>query len=113
MGRTDLCDFDDHINHRDYSFALYADHWNQNGDKLRARRAVYATILFNLGMLGFFKYTDFLIGSVNSLLGMKIPLMNLPLPIGISFYSFQTMSYTIDVYRGEITAQRNIISFGM
>ena len=96
----------------DYSFALYADHWNQKGDRRRARRAVYATILFNLGMLGFFKYTDFLIGSVNSLLGMKIPLMNLPLPIGISFYSFQTMSYTIDVFRGEAKPQKNPLDLG-
>ena len=96
----------------DYSFALYADHWNQKGDRQRARRAVYATVIFNLGMLGFFKYTDFLIGSVNGLLGCQIPLLNLPLPIGISFYSFQTMSYTIDVYRGEAKPQRSPLDLG-
>ncbi len=96
----------------DYSFALYADHWNQKGDRRRARRAVYATVIFNLGMLGFFKYTDFIIGSINGLLGSDIPLLELPLPIGISFYSFQTMSYTIDVYRGEAKPQKSPLDLG-
>lgn len=96
----------------DYSFALYADHWNQKGDHRKARRAVYATVIFNLGMLGFFKYTDFLIGNLNSLLGCQIPLLKLPLPIGISFYSFQTMSYTIDVYRGDAKPQKSPLDLG-
>ena len=96
----------------DYSFALYADRWNQKGDHKKARRAVYATVIFNLGMLGFFKYTDFMIGTVNSILGADLPLLNLPLPIGISFYSFQTMSYTIDVYRGEAKPQKNPMDLG-
>ena len=59
-----------------------------------------------------FKYTDFFIRSINSLTGSGIPLLGLALPIGISFYTFQTMSYTIDVYRGEAPVQNNIISFG-
>lgn len=96
----------------DYSFALYADRWNQKGDHKKARRAVYATVIFNLGMLGFFKYTDFMIGTVNSIWGADLPLLNLPLPIGISFYSFQTMSYTIDVYRGEAKPQKNPMDLG-
>ncbi len=96
----------------DYSFALYADHWNQKGKRRRARRAVYATVIFNLGMLGFFKYTDFIIGSINGMLGSDIPLLELPLPIGISFYSFQTMSYTIDVYRGEAKPQKSPLDLG-
>ena len=66
----------------------------------------------NLGLLFFFKYADFLVGTVNSLAGLSLPKHNLPLPIGISFYTFQTMSYTIDVYRGTAKVQRNIISFG-
>ena len=66
----------------------------------------------NLGLLLFFKYADFLIGSVNDVLGTQIAKFGLPLPIGISFYTFQTMSYTIDVYRGDVKAQRNIITFG-
>jgi len=70
------------------------------------------SVCVNLGLLGVFKYCDFLIGTVNSLFGTALPQPNLPLPIGISFYTFQTMSYTIDVYRGEAKAQKNIINFG-
>jgi len=96
----------------DYGFALYAERWNQRGDHRRARRAVYATVIFNLGMLGFFKYTDFIIGSLNGIFKLDIPLLNLPLPIGISFYSFQTMSYTIDVFRGEAKPQKSPLDLG-
>ncbi len=70
------------------------------------------SICVNLGLLFFFKYTDFFIGTVNGVFGTSIPQLNLPLPIGISFYTFQTMSYTIDVYRGDAKMQKNIISFG-
>jgi len=70
------------------------------------------SVVVNLGLLCFFKYSDFLIGTINGIFGCGIPLLNLPLPIGISFYTFQTMSYTIDVYRGEAKVQKNIISFG-
>ena len=70
------------------------------------------SVFVNLGLLFFFKYTDFFIGTINDIFGVNIPLLNLPLPIGISFYTFQTMSYTIDVYRGEAKMQKNIISFG-
>jgi len=59
-----------------------------------------------------FKYTDFFIRSFNELTGSSVPLLGLALPIGISFYTFQTMSYTIDVYRGEAPVQNNLISFG-
>lgn len=65
-----------------------------------------------MGLLCLFKYTDFFITTINSITGTAIPLLNLPLPIGISFYTFQTMSYTIDVYRGDAKVQNNIISFG-
>ena len=60
--------------------------------------------------LGFFKYSDFFIESVNALSGAKIGALGLALPIGISFYTFQTMSYVIDVYRGKAAAQKNIIN---
>ena len=66
----------------------------------------------NLGLLFFFKYADFLTGTINHLTGLSLPKHGLPLPIGISFYTFKTMSYTIDVYRGTAKVQRNIISFG-
>ena len=83
-------------------------HREQRGAKI----ALLVSVCVNLGLLGVFKYSDFLIGTVNSVLGTALPQPNLPLPIGISFYTFQTMSYTIDVYRDEARAQKNIINFG-
>ena len=71
------------------------------------------SLLINLSMLGFYKYADFLIQTVNGLTGTSIPLLELPLPIGISFYTFQTMAYIIDVYRGEVKAQRNLLDFAV
>lgn len=71
------------------------------------------SVVINLFILCFFKYADFLIQSVNGLTGAGLPLLNLPLPIGISFYTFQTMSYTIDVYRGKAKVQKNILDFGV
>lgn len=82
------------------------------GKEGAAKAFLTSSVVINLAMLGFFKYTDFLIGTVNSLAGLSIPLLNLPLPVGISFYTFQTMSYTIDVYRKKVPAQKNIITFG-
>lgn len=70
------------------------------------------SILANLSLLGFFKYGDFIIVNLNHLLSIQIPTLNLGLPIGISFFTFQTMSYSIDVYRGNIDAEKNIITFG-
>ena len=70
------------------------------------------SVFFNLGMLGFFKYTNFFIENINALLGTSIGMLSLTLPLGISFYTFQTMSYTIDVYRGKVEAEHNIIDFG-
>ena len=71
-----------------------------------------SAVTINLALLGFFKYADFLIMNINNLLGTNIGLLKLGLPIGISFYTFQTMSYSIDVYRGKTTPQNNIIDFG-
>lgn len=71
------------------------------------------SVVGNLAILAYFKYTDFAISTINRLAGTELGLLQLALPIGISFYTFQTMSYTIDVYRGEAVVQRNIISFGM
>ena len=88
--------------------------WLDRKGRQEARKWVLVTsLLGNLGMLGFFKYTDFLISSVNAVTGQGFDLLGIALPIGISFYTFQTLSYTIDVYRREIKAQRNILSFGM
>ncbi len=70
------------------------------------------SVVFNLGMLGFFKYTNFLLANLAGLTGLSFPTLGLTLPLGISFYTFQTMSYTIDVYRGKVRAENNIIDFG-
>ena len=70
------------------------------------------SIIGNLAGLFFFKYTDFFLGTINSTLGTGIPLLNLALPVGISFYTFQAMSYVIDVYKGDVRPQKNIVSFG-
>lgn len=76
-----------------------------------AKVLLISSIVLNLGMLGFFKYADFFIASLNGVLGTAIPLPNVPLPIGISFFTFQTMSYTIDVYKGRAHAEKNLASF--
>jgi len=80
----------------------------------RGTRAAFLwiAVLFNFGMLGFFKYADFLSSNLNALFSLDLPMLRLTLPLGISFYTFQTMSYTIDVYRGDVPAERNIIDFG-
>ncbi|MFI3283755.1 MAG: MBOAT family O-acyltransferase [Erysipelotrichaceae bacterium] len=77
-----------------------------------ARRFVIFSIVFNLGMLGLFKYYDFIIGNLNVLGFEMLKPLGLSLPIGISFYTFQTMSYTIDIYRRDADYQKSIISFG-
>ncbi len=69
-------------------------------------------ILGGVAMLGLFKYADFAVENWNALTGMSVPLLKLALPIGISFYTFQCISYVVDVYRGDTEAQRNIIDFG-
>jgi len=77
----------------------------------RRKAVVAASIAVNLALLSYFKYADFLIGNVNAWLGTDFPLTELALPIGISFYTFQSMSYIVDIYRGAAKAQRNWIDF--
>ena len=70
------------------------------------------SVVTGVGLLGVFKYADFFIGSVNAVTGLGLPLLRLALPVGISFYTFQCLSYTVDVYRGNVPPQKNPISFG-
>ena len=70
------------------------------------------SVVLSLALLAVFKYADFFVSSVNAVAGGDLPLLKLALPIGISFYTFQCLSYTVDVYRGNTPAQRNIVSFG-
>lgn len=81
-------------------------------DKRRARLGVLvASVVLNLSFLGVFKYASFFIQTVNTLFGLALADPQLPLPIGISFYTFQAMSYTLDLYRGKIRVQRNPVNF--
>ena len=68
------------------------------------------SVVTSLGLLGYFKYVDFFIANFNAVFGLSVPLLKIALPIGISFYTFQLLSYTIDVYRGTVAAQRNFIT---
>ena len=95
----------------DYCNGLAIGHFRAVGKPKRAKAVLIVSVVGNLGILGFFKYTDFAITNINGLLGTAIPALGLLLPIGISFYTFQTMSYTIDVYRGVVPPQRNIVDF--
>ena len=70
------------------------------------------SITISVALLGLFKYADFFIDSFNAVTGLSVPLLKLALPVGISFYTFQCLSYTIDVYRGNAESQKNPISFG-
>ena len=94
----------------DYIHGMLVERWRDNDRK--ARMAVASSVFFNLLILVTFKYYDFLAGSLNAVTGWNIPLLGVSMPIGISFYTFQTMSYTIDVYRKDTPVQRNIVTFG-
>ena len=82
-------------------------------DKLRntvwSKGFLWVSVIVSLGSLGFFKYSDFFISNINSLFNAEIDLLGLALPIGISFYTFQILSYTIDVYRGEAKVQKSFL----
>ncbi len=94
----------------DYSHSLIIEKFRGG---IYAKIALVSSIIINVSILGFFKYYDFLAENLNLLLGTSIGTLSLALPLGISFFTFQTMSYTIDVYRGEAKAQQNILGLGM
>ena len=93
----------------DYFCSLGIEHVRER--KGMTRLVLGLSLLINLSLLGYFKYADLFINSFNMLTGSEVPLLKIALPIGISFYTFQTMSYTIDVYRGNVKAERNFINF--
>ena len=96
----------------DYTHGILVERAKRQGNDKRARLAVASSMVFNLALLFFFKYWDFIAESLASIGLGFMPVLGLSLPIGISFYTFQTMSYTIDVYRGDARVQYNIINFG-
>ena len=77
-----------------------------------SRLFMLLSAVFSLGVLGYFKYADFFIENFNAVTGLSVKMLNIALPIGISFYTFQILSYTVDVYRGNVRAQRNPITLG-
>ncbi len=95
-----------------YFGGLQIDALKQSGDTKKLKFSFFFTVIVNLAILGFFKYYGFVLDSINSILPFNIPYKALALPIGISFYTFQTLSYIIDVYRGTAEVQKNFISFG-
>ena len=82
------------------------------GERKQKKFWLLVSVVISVALLGLFKYADFFIGTFNALTGLGLPMLRLALPVGISFYTFQCLSYTIDVYRGEVPSQKNIISFG-
>ena len=98
-----------------YFTGILADKSRLPDDKRESKvplAAMIVAVVWNMGLLLFFKYTDFFINTINSISGAGIRPLGLALPIGISFYSFQTLSYVIDVYRGDVKSQRNILHLG-
>lgn len=89
-----------------YVFGLLAERYRGTS---RAKLCLWASAAVSLGLLGYCKYADFFISGFNRLTGLSLPLLHVTLPIGISFYTFQILSYVIDVYRGSVAAQRNFI----
>lgn len=91
-----------------YFTALLIDKYRKEEKHKKAKGVLLIAVVWNLGFLIFFKYTNLIIETVNSLSGIALQTLSLTLPIGISFYSFQTLSYVIDVYRGDVKPQKNL-----
>lgn len=93
------------------TFCFVAGRLVENKQGTREGKAIlFISVAVPLGLLAVFKYSDFFIGTINSVFSIDIPLLKLSLPIGISFYTFQALSYVVDVYRGDVPAQKNWIS---
>jgi len=93
-----------------YMFGLLIDQCNQ---LIFRKITMGIAIAVNIILIGLFKYADFTIKNINSLFSLELPFLKLALPIGISFYTFQAISYLVDVYRGEVKAQKNIINLSL
>ncbi|MBR7060913.1 MAG: MBOAT family protein, partial [Eubacterium sp.] len=85
----------------------------KNEETKRAKTLFVISLVFNIGVLGFFKYSDFITENLAGMLHLHLKPLNLPLPVGISFYTFQIMSYIIDLYGGRIKAQKKILDFAL
>ena len=83
------------------------------GETVKSKTALVIGVIINLGLLGVFKYSGFVIENINALTGWNLAIKPLSLPIGISFYTFQSISYLVDIYRGVCQPQKNIIKMGL
>ena len=90
-----------------YGFGCLVQQYRQ--DQKRAKLCLTFSAVLSLGMLCYCKYADFFISGFNTLTGLSLPLLRVALPIGISFYTFQVLSYVVDVYRGQVEAQKSFI----
>jgi alginate O-acetyltransferase complex protein AlgI len=93
-------------------FSAWADYCNalvveKYRGRWQSKAGLISSLLINFSLLGFFKYSGFIAENINALLHLQLPIIQFSLPIGISFYTFQTVSYVIDVYRGEVAAQKS------
>lgn len=95
-----------------YTGGILVDRFKQIEKMKAAKWTLILSCAASLSLLAFFKYAGFAAQTVNNLTGAGIAMLNIALPIGISFYTFQTLSYIIDVYRGDAAVQKNLISFG-
>lgn len=89
------------------------DEARKNGEPKKAKNALIRAVIFNIAVLAFFKYAGFVVENVGALLHTELRVPTLPLPIGISFYTFQSMSYVIDLYRGDVGLQKKFIPFAL
>lgn len=94
-----------------FNYHLGLDMENHRSNSRKMKHLLIFGVCFNLFMLGFFKYAGFIVSNINSLFGAEIEYEGLPLPVGISFYTFQILSYVIDVYKGTVRAQPKIVNF--
>ncbi|HIR46805.1 MAG TPA: MBOAT family protein [Candidatus Caccousia avicola] len=96
-----------------YALGWLVQRFCDREERKKARVVVAVSVAVNLLLLGIFKYAGFFLENVSAILGREIPLLEIALPIGISFYTFQSLSYPVDIYRGEARAQKNLAAFGM
>lgn len=95
-----------------YVLGLLIDKSKRDKKEKPSKLYISLSVVLSLGTLGYFKYADFFIENFNRVTGLSMGLLKIALPIGISFYTFQILSYTIDVYRRNVDVQKNIIDFG-
>ncbi len=94
-----------------YNIGIDIEHQFQNGKQGKARFLFICALIFNVFILGYFKYAGFVVENLNGIFGLSLENKELPLPVGISFYTFQILSYVIDVYLKKVKAQQKLIPF--